>query len=264
MSVVVKNKSPLRYPGGKTRAIKILSDVIKRKYKEKKVLLSPFFGGGSLELVLHGEYNVVKGNDLFSPLIVFWKVVQTRPNELSRLVCSMMPVSKEDFHTYRKKITETNDDLRIAALYFIINRCSFSGSTFCGGFSQQAAEKRLTLSSVERLEKVDLSNIVFSNMDVEEFLKQNPETNDTFLYADPPYYISSYIYGKDGDLHISFDHEKFASLMKKRRDWILCYNDCEFIRNLYDGCRIENVSWSYGMNKTKKSSEILIFPSSAT
>lgn len=258
-------KSPLRYPGGKTRAVRILSGAITTNYPGRKVLLSPFMGGGSLELALASEGFEVRSNDLFAPLVVFWRVLARQPTELAALVRSMMPVSKEDFYKYRGEVASADtrgDDLRAAALFFVINRCSFSGSTFCGGYSREAAAHRLTTSSVDRLASSDTRGVRVDNMDYEAFLNQNPETPDTVVYADPPYYISSYIYGRDGDLHEAFDHERFSRVIRARRDWVVSYNDCAYIRGLYEGCRIESVSWSYGMNKSKKSSEILIFPPS--
>ena len=258
--MTIINKSPLRYPGGKTRAVKLLTNSIQSYYPDRKTLVSPFLGGGSLELSLQSNGYKVNANDLFTPLYQFWKSVRYHPGEVAQRVRSMMPVSKEDFYHYRQQILQEEKDIEIASLYFVINRCSFSGSTFCGGFSQESARTRLTESSVQRLEEVDLSNMTLSNLDYKEFLRQHPENNDTIVYADPPYYISSYIYGRDGDLHQSFDHEGFAKEMKQRSDWIICYNDCEYIRNLYKENKIESVCWSYGMNKTKKSSEILILP----
>lgn len=254
------NKSPLRYPGGKTRAVKILINAIDSKYPDRETLLSPFFGGGSFELNRQSNGFKVYANDLFTPLYKFWIVAQKSKDRLAQNIRSMMPVSKEDFYHLRKQILSTDDDVEVASMYFIINRCSFSGSTFCGGFSQESSQTRLTESSIQRILQTDLSNTIISNLDYKEFLQQHPETSDTIVYADPPYYIDSYIYGRDGDLHQAFDHDEFATEMKRRNDWVICYNDCEYIRNLYKDNRIENVSWSYGMNKTKKSSEILIFP----
>jgi len=46
--------------------------------------------------------------------------------------------------------------------------------------------------------------------------------------------------------------------MRMRKNWIMTYNDCEYIRNLYKDYDIRDVNWKYGMNKTKKSSEIVI------
>jgi DNA adenine methylase len=255
-----KNKSPLRYPGGKTRAIAILENYVKTYFPTKTVLLSPFFGGGSFELAMKCKCKIY-ANDLFVPLYNFWKVVQSQSAALVAAIRAKMPVTKESFHNMRSTILENKDPLDQAAAYFCINRSSFSGATLCGGFSAQAAAGRLTESSLQTLAACDTKDIEFSNLDCIAFLEAHPQTNETLVYADPPYYISSYIYGKDGDMHTSFNHEAFAAAIQKRTDWIISYNDCEYIRNLYKDCWIVQESWSYGMNTSKKSSEIIILPS---
>ena len=256
-----KNKSPLRYPGGKTRAITILDQYLTTHYPHKKSLLSPFFGGGSFELHLTTKGYQIRANDLFKPLYTFWKTLQDTPEDIKDAVESVMPITKEYFQELRTTIQTMTDPLEIAAAYYIINRCSFSGATFCGGFSKEASTGRLNESSLKTLLNTNLENVTFSNLDCKEFLLANPDTTDTVVYADPPYYISSYIYGKDGDMHEGFDHTGFAAAIKQRRDWIISYNDCEYIRNLYKDCHIEKVTWSYGMDNGKKgSSEIVILP----
>ena len=256
-----KNKSPLRYPGGKTRAITILDQYLTTHYPHKKSLLSPFFGGGSFELYLTTKEYQILANDLFKPLYTFWQTLKDTPEDIKDAVESVMPITKEYFQELRTTIQTMTDPLEIAAAYYIINRCSFSGATFCGGFSKEASTGRLNESSLRTLVNTNLENVTFSNLDCKEFLVANPETTDTVVYADPPYYISSYIYGKDGDMHEGFDHTGFATAIKQRRDWIISYNDCEYIRNLYKDCRIEKVTWSYGMDNGKKgSSEIVILP----
>jgi len=256
-----KNKSPLRYPGGKTRAIAILEQYLTTHFPTKRILLSPFFGGGSFELHLAAKGYQVKGNDLFKPLYTFWQTVKDVPEDIKDAVESVMPITKTYFQELRQTIQTMTDTLEIAAAYYIINRCSFSGATFCGGFSKEASTGRLNESSLKTLQQANLENIVFSNLDCKEFLKNNPETLNTIVYADPPYYITSYIYGKDGDMHEGFDHAAFAAAIKQRRDWMISYNDCAYIRDLYKDCRIEKVTWSYGMDNGKKgSSEILILP----
>jgi len=256
-----KNKSPLRYPGGKTRAITILDQYLTAHYPTKKTLLSPFVGGGSFELYLTTKGYQIRANDLFKPLYTFWQTVKETPEDIKDAVESVMPITKEYFLELRHSIETMTDPLEIAAAYYIINRCSFSGSTFCGGFSKEASTGRLNESSLKTLLNTNLENVTFSNLDCKEFLTQNPETTDTVIYADPPYYISSYIYGKDGDMHEGFDHTSFATNIKQRRDWIISYNDCPYIRDLYKDCRIEKVTWSYGMDNGKKgSSEIVILP----
>jgi len=146
-------KSPLRYPGGKTRAIPILKEYMQREYPSRRQLLSPFLGGGSFELSCLELGYTVFANDLFHPLYVFWSVLKENHTQLQNAVSSALPVTKEAFTKLRTTIMSLDSMLEIAASYFIVNRCSFSGATFCGGFSQEASEKRLTASSIERLGK---------------------------------------------------------------------------------------------------------------
>ena len=258
----VINKSPLRYPGGKTRAIKILDKYVNTYYPQSKILVSPFFGGGSFELHLLAKGYKVYGNDLFKPLYVFWKTSQGAMSleALVKSVRSKMPVTKESFAVMRESIMNLTNDLDIATAYYIINRTSFSGATFCGGFSAQAATGRLNDASLATLGALKIGSIEFSNNDCLSFLDAHPDENGLVIYADPPYFISSYIYGKDGDMHESFNHVAFAAKIKNRKNWILSYNDCKYIRDLYTGCRIFSESWSYGMNSSKASSEIIILP----
>ncbi len=38
----------------------------------------------------------------------------------------------------------------------------------------------------------------------------------------------------------------------------MTYNNCDYIKNLYKDFKIIETYWSYGMNKSKESSEIVI------
>jgi DNA adenine methylase len=257
-------KSVLRYPGGKTRAIHILKDYVAQHYPGRRTLLSPFLGGGSFELSMKATCSIV-ANDLFEPLYTFWAVLQEgSAGEVADLVQRQLPVTKEKFLHLRKNIATILDRNERAAAYFIINRCSFSGATFCGGFSQQAADGRLNAAAVERLRGFDISGgFTIQNLDAVAFLSCHPEDAEAFVYADPPYYIEGYLYGRDGDLHKAFDHAAFAAAIRQRSDWIISYNDCPYIRDLYRGCRIFEESWAYGMNASRSSSEIIILPAAA-
>ena len=110
----------------------------------------------------------------------------------------------------------------------------------------------------DRIKKLDLARTEFHNEDFTTFLTRNYENR--LLFLDPPYYLqkASKLYGKNGDMHESFDHEGLFKVLDNTSNWVLCYNDCPYIRKLYTEYTIIAVDWSYGMNKTKKSSEILI------
>ena len=60
-------------------------------------------------------------------------------------------VTKDNFSAYRNKIRSLENELEQAFYYFIINRCSFSGATLSGGFSDEASKKRFTASSISKI-----------------------------------------------------------------------------------------------------------------
>jgi len=139
----MNNKSPLRYPGGKSRACKIIEETINttKSINRYDTILSPFFGGGSFEFYLQNKYNMqIIANDKFEPLFNFWSTVKYDKNNLVKTINQLKPVSKDQFAQYRKDVIDKNiNSLLRAAYYFIINRCSFSGATLSGGFSKESS-----------------------------------------------------------------------------------------------------------------------------
>ena len=88
-------RSPLRYPGGKTRAReKILSLIPPRT----PVICSPFLGGGSIELACAHASIPVRGYDIYPPLVNFWHHALATPVRLAREVRKYYPLSKETFY----------------------------------------------------------------------------------------------------------------------------------------------------------------------
>jgi DNA adenine methylase len=262
-SSIINNISPLRYPGGKTRACKIIDNILLEYFDiiNFDTIISPFFGGGSFEFYLQNKYGFkLIVNDKFIPLYNFWKQVKINKTILCDELRKIKSVSKEQFIAYRTTIMNLNDDiLQQSIQYFIINRCSFSGSTLSGGFSQEASNKRFTLSSINKIEELDFTNIEIYNNDFYEFIN-NFNIISSLMFLDPPYYLEnkSKLYGNNGDLHQDFNHELLFDLLNTKKNWIITYNNCEYIRNLYKDFIIIDVNWSYGMNTSKSSSEIII------
>lgn len=257
------NVSPLRYPGGKTRACKIIEQILIENFDitQFDTILSPFFGGGSFEFYMQNKYNyTLLVNDKFTPLYNFWKQIKINKDELCYELNKINIVSKQLFTEYRNTIMELNNDmLQQSIQYFIINRCSFSGATLSGGFSEEASIKRYTPSSINRIMSLDFKNLDIYNFDFEYFIN-NFMGEKTFMFLDPPYYLEkqSKLYGNNGDMHENFNHELLFEVLKTRTNWLMTYNNCEYIKKLYKDYLIIDVNWNYGMNKTKLSSEIII------
>ena len=240
----------LRYPGGKSRAVKILKPYIPKDIRE---ICSPFFGGGSLEISLANDGVNVFGYDIFKSLIEFWQTVIEEPKKLSKEVREYHPISKNYFYGLQKKQDTMPTKLQRAAAFYVLNRSSFSGATLSGGMS--LGHPRFTLNGIEKINKFNAKNLQVDCLDFEESLKKHKET---FLYCDPPYFIKNNLYGKKGDAHKNFNHEGLARILNSRKGWVLSYNNCEYIKELYEGCEFAYPEWSYGMSKKKESKEILI------
>jgi DNA adenine methylase len=151
----MNNKSPLRYPGGKTRACKVLDTILCESVdiSQFKNLISPFFGGGSFEFYVQNKYKLnIVANDKFQPLYNFWNVCKVdKENLCEKLYNNINKIDKEKFINIRENIITESNPLNQAAMYFIINRCSFSGATLSGGFSLESSKKRFTVSSIDRI-----------------------------------------------------------------------------------------------------------------
>lgn len=245
------SRSLLRYPGGKTRGVDFITQFFPKRLDK---LLSPFFGGGSIELAMAAKGTKVYGYDVFSPLVEFWQCVVQKPEELAKAVENYLPLSKHSFYELQKTQTQFKVKMQRAAVFYVLNRSSFSGSTLSGGMSP--GHPRFTLSAIERLRNFYNPNITIAKKDFKQSLANHPHT---FTYLDPPYLITSSLYGRKGDTHKGFDHEGLSEQLKKREHWILSYNDCELIREMYEGFHILTPNWKYGMSNDKSSKEVLIF-----
>lgn len=257
------NVSPLRYPGGKTRACKIIDSIMIQYFDMTclETIISPFFGGGSFEFYLQNKYGLkLIVNDKFTPLYNFWKQVKVNKTILCEELRKIKSVSKEQFTSYRNTIMDLNDNISQQSIqYFIINRCSFSGSTLSGGFSEEASRKRFTPSSINKIEALDFTYIEIYNQDFYDFISNLTMIN-ALMFLDPPYYLEkkSKLYGNNGDMHEGFNHQLLFDVLKTKKNWIVTYNNCDYIRTLYKDYIIIDVNWSYGMNTSKTSSEIII------
>lgn len=243
-------QSPLRYPGGKSRAVKYILSFMPLS---TKTLCSPFFGGGSVELACLARGMQVYGYDAFKPLTDFWQELLLNNEELVRRVQGYFPLEKTRFYNLQKNYGQLADKKEHAAIYFVLNRASFSGTTLSGGMA--SGHPRFSQSAINKLKNFKTTNLSVGNKDFTETLEIHK--ND-FLYLDPPYANGGALYGKRGDMHKNFPHELLAQILVERENWILSYNDCKLVRMLYKGFKFIELNWGYGMNKTKKSNEVLI------
>lgn len=250
-------KSPLRYPGGKSRALMQIEAQVINDFKEFR---EPFVGGGSVFIYFRQKYPHIKFwiNDLNPEVFLFWQIAQSHLDEL------VVQVKKTKLN-YRhgrdlfKKLTTCNvtklSELERAVRFFVLNRITFSGTIEAGGYSEEAFQKRFTASSIDRLAKLGLvlAGIKITNLDFADVIAE-PGDNP-FIFLDPPYHSAtkSKLYGNKGAYHTCFDHQRFAqSIQNCPHDWLITYDDSEIIRELFANSFIEEWKLQYGMNNYKQ------------
>ncbi len=250
-------RSPLRYPGGKSRVAEKIASLVPpfEEYRE------PFVGGGSVFFALKQKFPGKNFwiNDIYKDLAIFWRQNQINSEDVLKQIHEWKNefLGGKNLFYYLRENKNSFDETKQAAAFFVFNRITFSGTTEAGGFSEQAFEKRFTASSIERLAKITsvLENVRITNLDFEKVIKTSGE--NVFLFLDPPYFSAtdSALYGKNGNLHKSFDHERFAEVLKKcPHRWLLTYDDSPFIRELFSFADVKSWNLTYGMRNVTKSS----------
>lgn len=261
-------KSPLRYPGGKSRAIQQMKFLLPKEFEEYR---EPFVGGGSFFIYLRQAYPKLKIwiNDLNPELYFFWKYAQIDSEKLAKetlKIKSERTNGQELFNELVNVNSENLSEFERAVRFFVLNRITFSGVVESGGYSQLAFVGRFTDSSIERVAKLGklLEGIKITHLDYREILSDGGKNVFTFL--DPPYFkaTKSKLYGKNGILHTGFNHDEFASEMRKcNHSWLITYDDSPEIRNNFEFANIYDWELQYGMNnykqgKAEKGSELFI------
>jgi DNA adenine methylase len=251
-------RSPLRYPGGKQKALAQIAAQLPSSCVEYR---EPMVGGGSV--FLHARANGMAKrywiNDQFEELIAFWQTIQDADEcrklitELEQLRSSFKSAAQIKKYFLQARLEHTEEQFRQAMLFFFFNRVTFSGTTRAGGFSSSAAVRRFTESSIKRLTPLPaaLHSVKISCVDFEELVAAPGK--DVFIFLDPPYCTATRLYGKNGNLH-TFDHERLSSALKRSpHRFLITYDDCDEIRRLYKWApKIESWSLQYGMNNCNR------------
>ena len=235
------HKTPLRYPGGKSRACEKMARYLPdlRDYKEFR---EPFLGGGSFAIYITKKYPHLNVwvNDLYEPLVNFWQQLQMFGVEIKNQLIDYKsthnnPESARELFLNAKDWvndkTKSNFDRAVA--FYIVNKCSFSGLTESSSFSAKASVSNFSLRGIMKLDGYQdiIKNWKISNYSF-DFMMDAPK--GTFYYLDPPYDIKDNLYGKKGSMHKGFDHDFFAKTANAcNSDCLISYNADQLVRDRF-------------------------------
>lgn len=253
------SNSPFRYPGGKTKLLPVLMEYIDNILFDQNIFIDAFVGGGSVILEVASKYPDIKliANDKDVLIYSYWQVVSnSNTDDLNKLL--QLLETKPTLELFYQLREDNSTDLvqrAYKALFF--NRTTFSGIQYSGPIGGKDQNSKYTIDcryNVKKLKEKTLAchkllsgrTQVF-NLDFSK-LESLTKTQDP-IYLDPPYYVKGDIlYPEKMN---GFQHEKLSEILSKRKKWVLSYDDCSTIRNLYKNNKIIDLSARYCINGKK-------------
>ena len=251
-------KTPLRYPGGKSRAC-VKMDPYFPDLRDYDEFREPFIGGGSVAIHVTKKYPNLKVwvNDLYEPLVNFWQQLQIfGPEMKSKLqeLKSRYPDQESARGLFLESKEYLNDETNTDALwraisFYIVNKCSFSGLTESSSFSKQASDSNFSMRGIEKLPGYSqiIKNWTITNYSY-DYLMDEGSDRKVFMYLDPPYDIKDNLYGKKGSMHKGFDHDLFASNCDSCSfDALVSYNSDQLVKERFTNWNAAEFDLTYTM-----------------
>lgn len=273
--------SPLRYPGGKNKAVALFKKVIEANDMRNCVYVEPFAGGASvaLSLLIDGYAEKAIINDADPSIYAFWFSCINN----NQLFCELLKnveisidqwaVQKDIYQIQRLNAMEGKDydSLLLGFATFYLNRTNRSGilkGGMIGGRSQTGnypINARFNKQNLEqRIRQIGLlaNRIELHHDDAKQLLFEHhskwPE--NTLVYCDPPYVK------KGKGLYMNYftkeDHRELADTIAGMNDlkWVITYDKDPLIQEIYQAYRIKQLALSYSaQTHTSKAEEFIIF-----
>ena len=256
----------LKYPGAKNR----LASWIVKYIPKHKVYLEPYFGSGAV-FFNKEPAKIETINDLNADVINYFKVLRDKPFELIESL-QLTPYGRDEYeNAYTQDLNE--NDIEKARKFSV--RCwqGFGSSNlYKNGFrSSQQSNSPITTKAWRELPEtlkeatMRLQNAQIENLSAVDLIKRY-NTQDVFIYADPPYLLGTrkgYLYKHEmsDEQHIElleillghlgkellsgYDNELYNSMLK---DWVKVYKNTTAEKGLK---RTEVLWMNYNIGQTE-------------
>ena len=268
------------YPGGKTSLRrKIVQSLTDRLAPSTEEYREPFVGGGSVALQFMENHLGIPNvwlNDRDAGITSAWRATRDAPAELRDLVVKFEPTVAA-FNEYKQRLTGTlsvpNELAAIVQTGFekvALHRISYSSlGTMAGG--PRGGYKQTTHAKIDARWKPDKvqqrigevhellasRNTRITNQDFEAVIRD--ASRPAIIYCDPPYWHQGNALYQHGFSYE--DHERLARALRDTpHQWVLSYDDCDEVRNLYGWAHITTISVRYSVTKSRTETELLILP----
>lgn len=235
----VPQRSPFRYPGGKTWLIPTVREWL-RQDKNKKDLIEPFAGGGivSLTAAFENLADHITMVELDEEVAAVWEIILNGKNEWLADRILNFELSHENVN---KELSNPNKETKDIAFCTILKNRVFHGGIIAKGSGmlkkgengKGIASRWYAKTLADRIRAINFikHKIQFLQTDAFKVIEQNSGNKNAYFFIDPPYTIA----GKRLYTYFNIDHEQlFYSTSKIQGKFMLTYDDTEEIRALAD------------------------------
>ena len=249
-----------RYPGGKRKLLAVIMHHLCPRIERAEKFCDVFIGGGSVLIEVAKTYPGLPmiANDLDTNMAAFWDMVANGTDEdWDRLEYYLeIEPSVEQFYALRELKPKSKTHKAYYAIFF--NRCTFSGISTSGPIGGKEQKSKYTvdcrynatkiIKQCRALRKLFAGRLKVTNLTFQDFFALHvPEKSVS--YCDPPYYMKGpelYPCSMDHE-----DHEDLAEILKDEKSWVLSYDHCGEIKQLYTFANCLTVDARYSINGIK-------------
>ena len=239
----VPQRSPLRYPGGKTWLIPHVEKWLDQHDQKQKWLLEPFCGGAivSLSSVMEGWVEHCVMSEIDPDVAAFWKAVLENGECLAKRVKGFK-ISREEVESWNAR--DPKNTIQRGFRTLVLNRTRRGGILEPGAAFIKYGENGKGLTSrwypetisnrimeiskhAERIQFKEGNGMI----ELEKSLRENDPR--IAVFADPPYTAGGKRAGLRLYAHHTVDHEKlFAMLDDSSAEFLMTYDEVPEIVNL--------------------------------
>lgn len=266
--------TPLRYPGGKAKLAPFVKQILAANNLEDGHYVEPFAGGAgiAIEILLQGYVSRITLNDISLPIFAFWSAALRQTQRfIERVACVPLTLQEWDAQKATFTAADASDLFGLGFAAFYLNRTNRSGvlnGGLIGGRSQQGnwlIDARFNrpelIGRIERIAKF-AGQIELSCRDAVAFLQWGHQrwSPDTFIYADPPYYVKGrQLYY---DYYTAKDHAELGGVFSqtlRKRLWMVSYDDVPEVRSIYGGQADQSYYIPYSVRRVGLGSEVMFY-----
>jgi DNA adenine methylase len=234
----VPQRSPFRYPGGKTWLIPTVRQWLKQENKVAKELIEPFAGGGIVSLTAAFEKMAdhITMVEMDEEIAAVWEVILNGKN---RWLADKIYSYDLTHANVKAELENPNKELQDLAFCTILKNRVFHGGILAKGSGMikngengKGIRSRWYPKTLrDRILAIDYikDKINFISGDAFTVLEQNLNNEGAYFFIDPPYTVA----GKRLYTYFNIDHERLFELTAKLKGkFMLTYDDTTEIRSL--------------------------------